>query len=197
LKRVGQIGGVYFPTGAVISLVVALESGQMVEAAMVGRDGVVGAASALDSGLSLSQAIVQLEGDSLTCEVGALRAVAWQSQTMLSAVIRHEQALFAQAQQSTACMAEHDVEARLCRWLLRARDLSGSDTLAFTQEFLAEMLGVRRSSVTLTARMLQQAGIIKYTRGQIQITDLEGLHEGACECYEAIKSHYARVFNNP
>jgi biotin operon repressor len=78
--------------------------------------------------------------------------------------MRHEQALFAQAQQSTACMANHEVDARLCRWLLRARDLSGSDHLPFTQEFLAEMLGVRRTSVTTVARTLQEAGMVKYTR---------------------------------
>ena len=100
-----KINAVYFPTGGVISLVVVLGSGATVEAAMVGRDGVVGAAAALDSGISLSQAIVQLEGESLKCDVGALRGAAWQSQTMLSALMRHEQALFAQAQQSAACMA--------------------------------------------------------------------------------------------
>jgi CRP-like cAMP-binding protein len=87
-------------------------------------------------------------------------------------------------------MASHDVEARLCRWLLRARDLSGSDTLLFTQEFLAEMLGVRRTSVTTTAHTLQRAGMIKYSRGRIQILDLEALREGACECYETVNSNY-------
>jgi len=87
-------------------------------------------------------------------------------------------------------MASHHVEARLCRWLLRSRDLSGSDTLPFTQEFLAEMLGVGRTSVTVVAHTLQQAGMVKYSRGKIQITNLDGLQEAACECYETIKSHY-------
>ena len=125
----GQIKAVYFPTGAVVSLVIGLSSGDTVEGAMVGRDGVVGGAAALDGKISLSKAVVQLPGSSLMCEVGALRGIALQSHTFLSVIIRHEQTLFAQAQQSTACMANHDVEERLCRWLLRARDLCGSDNL--------------------------------------------------------------------
>jgi CRP-like cAMP-binding protein len=108
-------------------------------------------------------------------------------------LFRHEQAAYAQAQQSTACMAAHDVRSRLCRWLLRARDLSGSDTLSFTQEFLAEMLGVRRTSVTFDAHALQQAGMIKYARGKIEILDVDGLHEGACECYETVRKSYSRL----
>src|SRR6195952_2355167 len=187
----GQVKAVYFPTGAVISLVIGLSSGATVEGAMVGRDGVVGASPALDSKISLSRAIVQLEGSSLMCEVGALRGSALQSHTFLSTLIRHEQTLFAQAQQSTACMANHEVEERLCRWFLRARDLCGSDTLKFTQEFIAEMLGVRRTSVTLAAHSLQNAGMIKYSRGTIEIVDLEGLRASTCECYQAVKDHYA------
>ena len=185
------IKAVYFPTGAVVSLVIGLASGSTIEAAMVGRDGVVGASSALDGRISLSSAVVQLEGSSLMCEVGALRGTALQSHTFLSTLIRHEQTLFAQAQQSTACMANHELGERLCRWLLRGRDLCGSDNLNFTQEFIAEMLGVRRTSVTLAAKTLQEAGLIKYNRGQIQIVDLAGLQESTCECYEAVKHHYA------
>jgi CRP-like cAMP-binding protein len=111
--------------------------------------------------------------------------------------MRHEQTLFAQAQQSTACMAHHEVEARLCRWLLRARDLSGSNKLPFTQEFLAEMLGVQRTSVTTVARTLQEAGMIKYSRGKIEIIDVEGLREGVCECYEAVKDQYGKLLGPP
>jgi CRP-like cAMP-binding protein len=187
----------YFPTTAIISLVVGLSTGEMIEAAMVGKDGVVGASSALDGKISLSRAIVQLAGDGFTCEVDALKGAALQSQTLLSKLIRHEQTVFAQAQQSTACMATHDVEARLSRWLLRARDLSGSDTLQFTQEFLAEMLGVRRTSVTTVAHTLQRAGMIKYARGKIQIVDLEALRDTACECYNTVNSHYRALMGNP
>ena len=143
------IDSVYFPTSAVVSLVVGLSTGEMVEGAMVGKDGVVGVAAALDSKIALTQGIVQLPGEAFVCEATAFKGVAMQSERLLSLLFRHEQAVYAQAQQSTACMAAHDVRSWLCRWLLRARDLSGGDTLDFTQEFLAEMLGVRRTSQTL------------------------------------------------
>jgi CRP-like cAMP-binding protein len=187
------IDSVYFPTSAVVSLVVGLSTGEMVEGAMVGKDGVVGVAAALDSKIALTQGIVQLPGEAFVCEATAFKGVAMQSERLLSLLFRHEQAVYAQAQQSTACMAAHDVRSRLCRWLLRARDLSGSDSLNFTQEFLAEMLGVRRTSVTFDAHALQQAGLIKYSRGKIQILNVDGLHEGTCECYETVRSQYANL----
>jgi CRP-like cAMP-binding protein len=146
-----EIKYVYFPTSAVVSLVVTLESGGMVEAAMVGSDGVVGVAAALDGHISLSLGIVQLAGDIVVCSIDGLKSVALQSPKLLSLLIRHEQTVYAQAQQSAACFASHHVQARLCRWLLRARDLAGTDTLHFTQEYLAEMLGVQRTSVTVVA----------------------------------------------
>src|SRR3954464_10117915 len=188
------IKAVYFPTTAVVSLVVGLATGEMTEAAMVGRDGAVGIASALDGKVSLSRAIVQLGGDAMVCDPAAFRSAALQSEKLISTIMRHEQTLFSQAQQSTACMANHEVDARLCRWMLRARDLSGSDNLPFTQEFLAEMLGVRRTSVTTVAHTLQSAGMIKYSRGKIQILDVEGLQETACECYRTVKDQYQQLF---
>ncbi len=193
----GIVDAVYFSTGAIVSLVVSLSSGEMIEGAMVGRDGAVGLAAALDGKLSLNQAIVQLGGTALRCEPSALRTAALQSNTLLSMMIRHEQALYAQAQQSAACMAVHHVEERLCRWMLRARDLAGSDALPFTQQFLSEMLGVQRSSVTVVAHTLQQAGMIKYSRGKIQIVNVEALKETVCECYEAVNGFYASLIGKP
>ena len=190
-----SIQDVYFPTTAVVSLVVTLSQGEMVEAAMVGNDGVVGGLAALDGRVSFSRAIVQLGGMGFTCDASALKRLAMQSETLHSLLIRHEQAVYAQAQQSAACIANHQVEARLSRWLLRARDLSGSDNLPFTQEFLGEMLGVQRSSVSLVAHTLQQAGLIKYARGKIQITDPDGLEQSACECYGTIKAHYRKLLD--
>jgi CRP-like cAMP-binding protein len=184
---------VYFPLNAVVSLVVALATGETTEAAMVGKDGAVGIASALDGKVGMSRAVVQLGGDAMVCDQAVFRGAALQSDSLISKVMRHEQTLFAQAQQSTACMANHEVDARLCRWLLRARDLCGSDHLPFTQEFLAEMLGVQRTSVTTVARTLQEAGMLKYARGKIEIIDVEGLREGACECYETVKQQYSQL----
>jgi CRP-like cAMP-binding protein len=188
-----QIRHVYFPTTAVVSLVVALSTGEMVEAAMIGNDGVVGAAAALDGKISLSRGIIQLGGEIIVCDTDALNSAALQSPKLLAMLVRHEQTVYAQAQQSAACFATHQVEARLCRWLLRARDLSGSDYLPFTQEYLGEMLGVRRTSVTAVAHTLQEAGLIKYSRGKIQITDGEGLQETACECYSSVKTLYEKL----
>jgi len=144
----------------------------------------------------MSRAIVQLSGDAFVCDPAAFKGVAMQSEQLISLVMRHEQTLFAQAQQSTACMANHDVEARLCRWMLRARDLSGSDDLPFTQEFLAEMLGVRRTSVTTVAHTLQGANIIKYARGKIRVLDVDGLKDAACECYETVKLQYRHLISS-
>jgi CRP-like cAMP-binding protein len=191
------IDAVYFPITACVSLVVTLATGETTEGAMVGRDGAIGIASALDGKVAMCRAIVQLGGDAMVCDPAAFRGAALQSEGLIAKVMRHEQTLFAQAQQSTACMANHEIDARLCRWLLRARDLSGSDQLPFTQEFLAEMLGVRRTSVTTVARTLQEAGMVKYKRGKIEILDVEGLREGACECYETVKEQYGQLLGPP
>ena len=191
-----QNGQVYFPINAVISLVVTLSTGETIEAAMVGMDGVVGASAALNGKVSLSRGIVQLSGDIVVCDIDALKSVALQNPKLLSLLIRHEQTVYAQAQQSAACFATHLVEARLCRWLLRARDLSASDNLPFTQEYLGQMLGVRRTSVTAVAHTLQEAGLIKYARGKIQVLDGKGLQESACECYGSVKALYKSLILN-
>lgn len=189
----GAIQRVWFPHSGVISLVVELTEGEMIETAMVGRDGVLNASSALDGKVSLNKAIVQLAGIASVIEVGPLRAFANGNELFRSLLIRHEQVLFAQSQQSAACNASHSVESRMCRWLLRMRDLADSDDLTLTQDFLAQMLGVRRPSVTIVANTLQQAGFIRYRRGNIRILDVAGLQEASCECYATVKAHYDRL----
>jgi CRP-like cAMP-binding protein len=186
---------VYFPYSGIVSLVVELEGGDMVEAAMVGRDGVVNAASALDGRISLCKAIVQMSAFIGAVPVPIIAAVADQHRDLRSLFIRHEQVLLAQSQQSGACNASHVVEARLCRWLLRTRDLVPSDDLPITQEFLGQMLGVQRTSISIVAGALQKAGLIRYRRGNIKILDLDGLQEGACECYETVKGHYDHMLS--
>jgi len=190
------VNWVYFPHSGVISLVVGLGDGQMIEAAMVGRDGVVGGSAALDGKVALNRGIVQIEGAASILDVTILRKAAEQSANFRAALIRHEQALFAQAQQSAACNASHTVEARLSRWLLRSRELAGDNALGLTQEFVAQMLGVRRTSVSLVANTLQNAGLIRYSRGRIQITDLDGLRAASCECYGRVKAQYDRLLDS-
>ena len=180
----------YFPIDAVVSLVVPLSSGEIVEAAMAGRDGVVGAAAVLDGQVSLHRAVVQIAGQCLHCDIEALTGVAKDHPRVQKFIGAHEQALFSQAQQSAACNAVHDIENRLARWLLRAADLHGGDELSLTQEYIAEMLGVRRTSVSVVAHTLQKAGMIKYARGHIKLLDIPGLQETACECYQTVKLNY-------
>jgi CRP-like cAMP-binding protein len=187
---------VYFPYTGIISLVVDLATGEMIEAAMIGRDSVVGASSALDGQIWLNKGIVQVPGQGSVLDVGHLRARADVSPSFRTALLRHDQIAFAQAQQSAACNASHTVEARLARWLLRTRDLTGDDMLPLTQEFLAQMLGVRRTSVSIVANTLQQAGLISYSRGRIKILNLEGLQEAACECYSTVKAHQDRLMRS-
>ena len=188
-----QVERVYFPHSGVISLVVDLSVGDMIETAMVGRDGVFNASSALDGGVSFNKAIVQLAGAGSVIAVDKLRSIADEHKAFRSLLIRHDQVLFAQSQQSAACNASHSVESRMCRWLLRMRDLAGDDELTLTQEFLAQMLGVRRTSVSVVAGTLQKAGFIKYRRGNIRLLDIEQIEAGACECHQTVKGHYERL----
>jgi CRP-like cAMP-binding protein len=185
---------VYFPQSGAVSLVTVLKTGEMIEAAMVGRDGVIGDTSMAGNHPAFGQAIVQLPGSASRIAVQHLRDGGGQSATIRQMLSRYREVIFAQAQQSAACHAVHDVEERMCRWLLQSRDLMESDTLPLTQGFLAEMLGVRRTTVTLVARKLQAAELIKYRRGRIQIVDVEGLRDAACECYETTKDYYRQLF---
>jgi CRP-like cAMP-binding protein len=160
---------------------------------MIGRESLVGGSSGLNGQTSLSKAIVQIAGHASWMDSHRLRALADTSESAREALFRHEQLILVQAQQSAACNATHTVEARLARWLLRCRDLQASDDLVLTQEFIAEMLGVRRTSVSVVANTLQQAGFLRYRRGHIRIQDVDGLRQTACECYQTVKTQSDRL----
>jgi CRP-like cAMP-binding protein len=184
----------YFPYTGAVSLVVVLSSGQMIETAMVGRDGMVGGSAAFDAQpAASSRAIVQLQGAAWVIDAELLRQMASARPDVQTLLLRHERVLFAQTQQISACNASHSLEARLCRWLLRASDACGKTTLATTQESIAEILGVRRTSICLVAHHLQQAGHIRTRRGQIELLDLAALRQGACECYARTAMQYDRL----
>lgn len=187
---------VYFPHSGIVSLVVDLASGEIIESAMIGRESLVGASSGLNGQTSVCKAIVQIAGMGSVVDSERVRALAETSPTCRAALFRHEQMVLVQAQQSAACNATHTVEARLARWLLRCRDLQGSDDLLLTQEFISEMMGVRRTSVSVVANTLQQAGLIRYRRGHIRILDLAGLQETACECYQSVKVQAERLLGH-
>jgi CRP-like cAMP-binding protein len=193
----GEISRIFFPHSGIVSLVVELSSGEMIEAAMIGREGVVGGLAALDSNISVSRAIMQVAGAASAVDLEAVRRLAERSVGFRTTLIKHEQLLLAQSQQSAACNATHTLEARLSRWLLRCRDLIGGDDIVLTQEFVAQMLGVRRTSVSIVANTLQQAGFIKYKRGHIRLLDVHSLRESACECYGAVKAVSDRLIGPP
>jgi CRP-like cAMP-binding protein len=194
LHRAGEImERMYFPDDGIVSFVVGMSDGRFVEAGMFGRNSLVSPGAALDGQRAINQAIVQARGTALVADAAVVQRLARESDTVRVSLAAHEQMMTAHCQQVAGCNALHELEARLSRWLLQAGDLLRSDTLPLTQEFISQMLGVTRSSVTLTAKRLQQAGLISYNRGIVRIVDREGLLDTSCECYDAINGHIHRL----
>jgi CRP-like cAMP-binding protein len=183
----------YFPHRGVISLVVELAKGEHVQVAMIGRDSLLGAMSAMGDASALNSAVVLVAGTASVMDLDRLRAAADHSASLRTLLTRHGLAVYAQVQQTAGCNAAHPVESRLSRCLLQIRDLSGDVRLLLTQEQLAQMIGARRNSVSLVANTLQQANFIHYSRGHIQINNLDGLRQTACECYATVKAQYDRL----
>ncbi|MGA8901377.1 Crp/Fnr family transcriptional regulator [Bradyrhizobium sp.] len=194
LSRTGQaLERIYFPYSGIVSYTVGFSSGEVVEAGMIGRNSVVGATAPLDDNLFTNDATVHVNMTGTTVDVGKFKQLMAESDAFRALLARHEEMALAQAQQIAACNAVHDLDQRLSRWLLQARDLLDSDLLPLTQELLAQILGVHRSSVTLSARRLQQAGLVDYQHGKIRILDVDGLKEVSCECYEALNAHFCSI----
>lgn len=187
------IDQVYFPNDCVISLMTLMESGAAIESATIGREGALGLMAAVAPRQSLSRAIVQAPGSSLRIAAGPLQDAWKRSAALRDLVDRHNEALFGHAIQSVACNALHAVEARFCRWLLSCQDRIDSNTVHLTQEFLADMMGVQRTTVTAVAGSMQAKGLISYRRGIVEILDRAGLEAMACECYGAVRRGYQRL----
>jgi CRP-like cAMP-binding protein len=190
-----RIEKVYFPHSGIISCVVELVGGGAIETGMIGNDGVFGASQALDDKVSLNHVVMQVAGVASVISSDDIRAAADHLPAFRGLLVKYEQFFLSQVQQTAACNAAHAVQARTCKWLLRMHDLVGTE-LVLTQEFLAQMMGVRRTSVTQVAGDLQRAGMITYTRGRIHILDLERVRAWACECDSDIRSHYRRIFQS-
>jgi CRP-like cAMP-binding protein len=186
---------VYFPHSGIISCVVELVGGGAIETGMIGNDGAFGASQALDDKVSLNHVVIQIPGSASVIDSDRIREVADELPAFRGLLLKYEQFFLAQVQQTAACNAVHNVQQRTCKWLLRMHDLAGTD-LPLTQEFLAQMMGVRRTSVTDVAGELQKAGMISYSRGRIHIRDLEQIRQWACECEPDIRSHYRRMFQS-
>jgi CRP-like cAMP-binding protein len=183
----------YFPHDGAVSMTVNLAEGQTIAVALIGRDSVIGGGAALADGRAPTDTAVLFPCTASVLELTVLRNVANANARFRRLIVRHEQALLAQAQQSLLCNTLHPVEARLSRWLLRARDLCDREALPLTQEVLAQMIGVRRNAVSIVAHTLQQAGTIRYSRGQIEIIDAEALAATSCACHSTVKMHYERL----
>ena len=190
-----RIEKVYFPHSGIISCVVELVGGGAIETGMIGNDGEFGASQALDDKVSLNHVVMQVTGKASVISSDRIRIVANELPSFRGLLIKYEQFFVSQVQQTAACNAVHSIQARTCKWLLRMHELAGPD-LELTQEFLAQMMGVRRTSVTEVAGDLQKSGMITYRRGHIHIVDLEQVRAWACECDGDIRSHYRRIFQS-
>jgi CRP-like cAMP-binding protein len=183
-----QVEDIYFPqTGLISVLVVVGGNGGAIETATVGREGAVGLHGGLGGRRSFTRATTQIGGRFSTIRAGRFEHIANGSAPVRDLILRYTEVLLAEAQQIAACNAMHEAKARLCRWLLQCADRTGRDELSLTQEYLAQMLGVRRTTVTLLAQSLQVRGLITYRRGRIMLRDRKGIEACACECYDIMR----------
>jgi CRP-like cAMP-binding protein len=192
-----KIDTVYFPHEGVISLMTLMENGAAIESAIIGREGALGLMAAAASRQSLSRAVVQTPCRCARIGAHHLQEAWTRSPAIRRLVDRHTEALFAHVTQLVACNALHSVEARFCRWLLSCHDRISTDTVALTQEYLADMLGVQRTTVTTVARAMQEKGVIRYRRGVVDIVSRTGLEATSCECHAVVKSAYERLLPAP
>lgn len=184
---------VYFPTTAIVSLLYIMANGASAEVAVVGNDGVLGIALFMGGETTPSRAVVQSSGHAYRLAGAVLKSEFNRAGALQHLLLRYTQALLTQMAQTAVCNRHHTVDQQLCRWLLLSLDRGSGNELFMTQEQIANMLGVRREGVTEAARKLQTAGLIKYTRGHIIITDRPGLEARACECYAVVKTESERL----
>ena len=178
---------IYFPQSGMISLLVIAKDGGAVETATIGREGAVGLHSVWGKRFSFTRATIQIAGTFSVIRTSAFAQFAEDYTPVRDLIARYTEVLWAEAQQIAACNAVHETPARFCRWLLQSADRIGDQRLPLTQELVAEMLGVRRTTVTLVAQSLQEKGVIEYTRGRITILDRKQLEHCACECYAVMQ----------
>ncbi len=184
----------YFPQGAsMASLVIIMPDGKLAEAATVGREGAIGGMISLGHKPAFARAVVQIPGAALRIDTDRIEDAKHRSATFRDAFARYADCLLAQVLQSVCCNVLHTLEARCCRWLLTTQDRVGGDELPMTQEFLAEILGVQRTTVTAVAGSLQERGVISYHRGRIRVLDRRRLEAMACSCHGAVKNHFDMV----
>lgn len=184
----------YFPCHRTMaSLMIVTRDGREVEAATIGREGAIGGIVSAGHKPAFGRAVVQVGGDALSIPTSYLEAAKTGSPRFGDLFSRYADALLAQMMQSVACNALHRTEERCCRWLLATHDRAGDKMIHLTQESLAEMLGVQRTTVTAVTGVLQERGLIRTHRGRVEVLDRDGLERAACECYTAVEDHFARL----
>jgi CRP-like cAMP-binding protein len=187
------IGAAYFVETGMVSYLAYLENGDAIEVGLIGPEGMVGMPLILGVDSASAGAIVQMQGTALRISPAALRQAFNESKVLRTRLLRYMQALYTQVSQTAACNGHHGLEERLARWLLIAHDRAEGDQFPMTHEFMALMLGVRRSGVTVTASTLKQAGLISYANGRMTILDRPALEAVACECYGIVQRQFEQL----
>jgi CRP-like cAMP-binding protein len=193
----GLLKHAYFPQGSVLSLLTVLENGAGIETANIGREGAFGLFAAMYSRVSFNRCIVQLEGHTVRCPIQLLQYEFRNSEHVRDLFVSYSETLLSQVQQTVACNAMHSTEERMCRWLLMMHDRAEGEALPYTHEFLSQILGANRKSVTLAAQSMQTAGLISYRRGAIQVLDRPGLEKASCECYAIVQERFDAFLTPP
>ena len=187
---------IYFPQRAMISLVSIMIDGSTTEVGLVGNEGMVGIPAILGGNSTINCSIVQVSGTALRISADIIQREFLRGGKLQQILLLYIQASLTQVSQTAACNRQHKIEERLARWLLSVRDSVLQDELRLTQEFIADMLGTRRSGVTVAAGILQRAGIISYSRGKIIILDRQALEDTSCECYRTIQREFVRLLGS-
>ena len=192
-ERGEPIDRVHFPQTGMISLIVATSEDSALEVGTVGHEGAIGMTAGLGSRISSIRALVQVSGTALCIPVSRFRAATSHSRRIRQMTVMYGELLLIQAQQTAACNGLHDASSRICRWLLQTSDKTQSDVIPFTQEFLAQMLGLQRTTVSEAISRLNEAGLVDTRYGEIRIVDRRGLESGVCECYGVVRRHVDRL----
>jgi CRP-like cAMP-binding protein len=188
-----QLCHVYFPTTSIVSLLYVMEDGASAEIAIVGNEGILGISLFMGGDTTPSRAVVQSAGHGVRLKADLLKSEFGRFGPTMHLLLRYTQALITQMAQTAVCNRHHSVDQQLCRWLLLSLDRLPSNELAMTQELIANMMGVRREGVTEAAGKLQDAGLIRYSRGKITVLDRRGLEARSCECYQVVKTEFDRL----
>ena len=188
---------IYFPCNCALSCLIYMEGGNSVEVGTIGNEGFTCIEALFDADIALETVVCQIEGSSLRIHIGDFKRLIGKHEYLTRLLHCSGQAYLSQVSQSVACNRLHSMDMRFARWLLITHDRVQGDEFSLTQEFLASMLGVHRPSVSTVAGIFQQAGMIRYSRGRMQVLDREKLEEASCECYQVVRSHFERLLGLP